>query len=115
VNDRQDRGRRAFVRGMMHTTRRQLLVAAGAGGLALLAPRAFAAPDPVTGGLTPELITVTDRGFAAWWATDAPADTTLRISDGGRVRELVLERGRTVHVAALDDLEPSRTRASSPR
>jgi 3',5'-cyclic-AMP phosphodiesterase len=91
------------------TTRRQLLAAAGAGGLALLAPRALAAPGAVSGGLTPELTTVTDRGFAAWWVTDAPADTVLRISGGGRSRELRLERSATVHVAALDDLRPGTT------
>lgn len=98
---------------MERTTRRQLLAAAGAGGLALLARPALGATGvgAVDGGLTPELTTVTDRGFAAWWVTDVPADTTLRIAraDGRQARELRLERGRTVHVAALADLEPDTT------
>lgn len=93
--------------------RRELLKGAGAGALALYAEPALgqlrAVERVVRGGLTQELVTVTDAGFAAWWVTDAPADTTLRIAraDGrGGLRELVLERDRTVHVAALDDLEP---------
>lgn len=95
-------------------TRRQALAAGILGGAALTAPPlpAWAKPARGTrgrGGLQPELITVSDNGFAAWWATDDPADTVLRIGradGGGGLRELRLERDQTVHVAALDRLQP---------
>jgi predicted phosphodiesterase len=94
--------------------RRELLLGAGASALALAADPLLARAgasivrDSVRGGLVPEVVTVTDRGFAAWWVTDAPADTTLRIAraDGSGFRELRLERRQTVHVAALDGLAP---------
>ena len=65
----------------------------------------------IRGGFEPELVTVTDSGIAAWWPTEAPADTTLRIAkaDGSAFRELRLERRREIHVAAIDGLEPGTT------
>lgn len=91
-------------------TRRQALGVAGAGALALALPEPLRlAAQSLEGGLQPELVTVTQRGFAAWWCTDAPADTTVRIAraDGrGGVRELPLDGPRTVHAARLDGLRP---------
>ena len=96
--------------------RRELLLGAGASALALAAEPILARASVheqvahvVRGGLVPELVTVTDRGLAAWWVTDEPADTTLRIAQDtaqARVRELRLEASETVHVAAVDDLVP---------
>ena len=104
--------------GGTRLTRREALGAAGAGALALTFPEPlFAVPDPVRGGLQPELITVTQRGFAAWWVTDAPADTTVRISraDGrGGVRELRLARRKTIHAAEVEDLRPDTPYRSAP-
>ena len=93
--------------------RRELLLAAGAGAATLGLP-AWARPqlpiDPETypgGGLRPELVTVTERGFAAWWRTDGPADTTIRYGrDGGRLREVTLERAVDVHAAQIGGLTP---------
>lgn len=83
---------------------------AGAGALALALPEPLrSAAQSLEGGLQPELVTVTQRGFAAWWCTVAPADTSVRIvrADGrGGVRELRLDRSRTVHAARLDGLRP---------
>jgi Icc protein len=94
-------------------TRRRLLAAASAGAAALAVdPTALGAVRPrVRGGFEPELVTVTERGMAAWWPTEEEADTTLRIAraDGSAWRELRLERHREVHVAAVDDLEPGTT------
>src|SRR5918996_1472001 len=89
-------------------TRRQALGVAGTGALALALPEPIrSAAQSLEGGLQPELVTVTQRGFAAWWCTDAPADTTVRIARaGGRVRELRLERRRMVHAARLGGLRP---------
>jgi 3',5'-cyclic-AMP phosphodiesterase len=83
---------------------------AGAGTLALALPEPIrSVAQSVEGGLQPELVTVTQRGFAAWWYTDAPVDTTVRIAraGGGRVRELRLGRRQTVHAARLGGLRPS--------
>ncbi|MEA2497104.1 MAG: 3,5-cyclic-AMP phosphodiesterase [Thermoleophilaceae bacterium] len=96
---------------MAPVSRRRFLAAgaAGAVGLMLDPIRALSTTVPFAQpGFLAELITVTDRGFAAWWPTATAADTTLRIAraDGGRVREYRLERDRTVHVAALDNLKP---------
>jgi 3',5'-cyclic-AMP phosphodiesterase len=92
-------------------TRRQALGVAGAGALALALPEPLrSAAQALEGGLQPELVTVTQRGFAAWWCTDALADTTVRIArvDGrGGVRELRLARRRTVHAARLAGLRPN--------
>ena len=97
-------------------SRRDLLVAAGAGAATLALPpwvRAQVPIDPETypgGGLRPELVTVTERGFAAWWRTDGPADTTIRFGrEGERLRELTLERGVEVHAAAVGGLRPGAT------
>lgn len=83
---------------------------AGAGALALALPEPLrSAAQSLEGGLQPELVTVTQRGFAAWWCTVAPADTSVRIAraDGrGGVRELRLDRNRTIHAARLDGLRP---------
>src|SRR5918996_5132728 len=91
-------------------TRRQALGVAGTGALALALPEPIrSAAQSLEGGLQPELVTVTQRGFAAWWCTDAPADTTVRIArvDGrGGVRELRLARRRTIHAAEVEDLRP---------
>lgn len=96
--------------GGARLTRREALGAAGAGALALALPgRLLAAPGPASGGLQPELIGVTQRGFAAWWVTDAAADTTVRLAraDGrGGVRELRLERRQAIHAAVIDGLPP---------
>src|SRR5919106_1411036 len=91
-------------------TRRRALGVAGAGALAL------ALPDPLRsvaqsleGGLQPELVTVTQRGFAAWWCTAAPADTSVRIAraDGrGGVRELRLARRSTSAGSWLGSTRP---------
>jgi predicted phosphodiesterase len=95
--------------------RRELLLGAGASALAFAADPLLARAgvvdrvgEIVRGGLAPELVTVTDRGFEAWWVTAQPADTTVRIAraGGGGFRELRLEGAQSVHVAALDDLEP---------
>lgn len=94
-------------------TRRRLLASGAAGAVALALPgpalgrrsRAL----PVGGGLQPELVGVSQRGFEAWWPTEAPADTTVRYAraDGeGAVRERVLGRGQVVHAARVDGLEP---------
>lgn len=95
-------------------TRRQLLAAAGTGAAALAVeatPGGAALRRTLRGGLEPELVTVTADGLAAWWPTDAPADTTLRIAraDGTKLRDFRLERRRTVHVARIDGLEPGTT------
>lgn len=91
-------------------SRRGFLQGAAAGAAGFVGDPAIAGrlQRLVEGGLRPELVTVTDTGFAAWWPSDAPADTVLRIAKagGGAVRELVLDRGRTVHAAGVDDLEP---------
>jgi 3',5'-cyclic-AMP phosphodiesterase len=101
--------------------RRELLMAAGTGAAALALPewaRAQlelplpglpVAPPGMTpqGGLRPELVTVTERGFAAWWPTDAPADTTVRFGRiGHRMREVTIERGHRVHAASVGGLRP---------
>lgn len=87
-------------------SRREALAAAAAGALTLALPdRVLAA-----GGLQPELVTVTQHGFAAWWTTAVAADTTVRLAraDGsGGVRELRLARQRTVHAAEVDGLQPA--------
>lgn len=64
----------------MDLDRRELLragaVAAGAVALGRLpSTPATAAPSLAAGGLVPELVTVTERGFQCWWVTDAPSDT----------------------------------------
>jgi 3',5'-cyclic-AMP phosphodiesterase len=89
-------------------TRRRALGVAGAGALGLALPLRSAAQS-LEGGLQPELVTVTQRGFAAWWCTDAPADTTVRLAradGGGGVRDLRLGRRRVVHAAQVDGLRP---------
>ena len=94
-------------------TRRRLLASGAAGAVALALPgpalgrrsRAL----PVGGGLRPELVGVSQRGFEAWWPTEAPADTTVRYAraDGqGGVRERVLAHGQVVHAARVSGLEP---------
>ena len=96
----------------MPLTRRQLLVSAGAGAAALAADPlgglARAVTGTVQGGFEPELVTVSADGFAAWWPTDAPADTTLRLAraDGTGAREYRLAKRQTVHAARIDGLEP---------
>lgn len=98
-----------------HLDRRELLragaVAAGALAVGRLPSRAaLAAPTLVTGGLVPELVTVTERGFQAWWVTDTPSDTTVVLRAPGRPPETrVLERGVRVHVATVDGLRPGTT------
>jgi Icc protein len=91
-------------------TRRQALGVAGAGALALSLPEPLrSAAQGLEGGLQPELVTVTQRGFAAWWCTDRPADTSVRIAraDGrGGVRRVRLARRQTVHAARLGELTP---------
>jgi 3',5'-cyclic-AMP phosphodiesterase len=94
-------------------TRRELLGAGGAGALALALPAPLFARRraalPVGGGFRPELVGVSQRGFEAWWPTEAPADTTVRFAraDGrGGVREQVLARGRVVHAARVSGLDP---------
>jgi Icc protein len=93
--------------------RRELLGAAGIGAAALALPswaRAQVPIDPTTypeGGLRPELVTVGARSAAAWWPSEEPGDTTLRIGRaGGPLRELTLERGVRIHAAAVNGLEP---------
>jgi len=93
--------------------RRELLIGAGVGAAALGLPRWARAQlpvDPATfpgGGLRPELVTVSPTGIAAWWRTEAPADTTIRIGPaGGELRELTLARDRTVHAAEVGGLTP---------
>ena len=94
---------------MADLNRREFLTASAAvAATALIDPgRALSVPYLDT-GLTPELVTVTERGFAAWWPTSEASDTTLRIAraDGSHAREYRLERKQTVHVAALDNLKP---------
>ena len=96
---------------MAALSRRSFLAAGavGAFGLMLDPRRALSAVVPYAQpGFQPELITVTQRGFAAWWPTPDPSDTTLRIerADGGWAREYRLEKQRTIHVSALDNLKP---------
>jgi Icc protein len=74
----------------------------------LAAAQAPQVPGPA---LEPELVTVTDTAFAAWWRTDEPADTTVHLTpldgpDAGKMRELKLEDGVSVHVAQVDGLTP---------
>jgi 3',5'-cyclic-AMP phosphodiesterase len=89
-------------------TRRQALGVAGAGAVALALPEPIrSVAQSLEGGLQPELVTVTQRGFAAWWCTSAPADTTVRIGRAdGPVRELRFGRRHTVHAARLGGLRP---------
>lgn len=102
-----------------HLRRRELLLGAGAGAAALAVPSwahgQLPVPvplplDPQTypqGGLRPELVTVTEHGFAAWWRTEEPADTTVRLGrEGGRMREITLGRGVRVHAATVQGLRP---------
>lgn len=96
----------------MDVTRREALAIGGltVAGLALGRGLSYAAPDAVSGGLVPELVTVTERGFVCWWLTDAPSDTTLVLKAPGRApRTLALERDQTVHVAAVGGLKPGTT------
>jgi len=91
--------------------RRELLLAGAAAGTAVLlhsAPtRALAAPNALYGGLRPELTSVTEQGFSAWWVTDGAGDTTVRVRAAGeRWRELRLAEREQVHVAAVDGLRP---------
>jgi predicted phosphodiesterase len=73
---------------------------------------AAAPAGPVLGpALEPELVTVTDTAMVAWWRTDEPADTTVRLTpldgpDAGRARDVRLEDRATVHVARVDGLVP---------
>lgn len=96
-------------------TRREAVALGGvtAVGLTLgrgLALPAFGAPNDVSGGLIPELVTVTERGFVAWWITDEPSDTTVVLTAPGKApRTLVLERDQTIHVAAVGNLKPGTT------
>src|SRR3954454_11156509 len=98
-------------------SRRQLFVAAAGGAAALTfrpnpLERALAQAPPASGpGLTPEIVTVTDTSLVAWWPTDAPSDTTIRIQalDGptaGRVHRRRLERDVKMHVAKGEGLRP---------
>ena len=91
------------------TRRQALFVAAAGAATAGLAGRAGAAAGLT--GLQAELVTVTQRGFAAWWPTDALADTTVRIAraDGGWEREYRLATAQTVHAARIDGLRPGTT------
>jgi 3',5'-cyclic AMP phosphodiesterase CpdA len=97
--------------------RRQLLKAGALGAGAVLLGRAplggavaGAVPNEVTGGLIPELVTVTERAFQAWWLTDTPQDTTVVLTAPGQApRTLTLERDVTVHVATIDGLTPGTT------
>lgn len=102
--------------------RRELLQAGavGAGALAfggaiarldeLGAAPAVAAPNILTGGMTPEITTVTERAFQAWWVTDTPQDTTVVLTAPGQApRALTLERDQRVHVATVTDLQPGTT------
>ncbi len=102
-------------------TRRQALAGAAATGVALASARsAFAQqltdniPIAVGPALEPEVITVTDTGFAAWWRTEQAGDTTVVLTavDGplaGQRVERRLEEGQTVHAARVDDLTPGTT------
>ncbi len=104
--------------------RRELLVRAGAMGVGALAlgsgalrlpplgasAASAAAPDLLIGGLTPEVVTVTERAFQAWWQTDLPQDTTVVLTAPGQSpRTLELERDQRVHVATVTGLEPGTT------
>lgn len=108
----------------MELDRRELLRAGalGAGAVLLGGPGlqalarlsapavAEAAPNLLTGGLIPEVVTVTERAFQAWWVTDTPQDTTVILRAPGRAPEArVLEQGQHVHVATVDGLEPGTT------
>jgi Icc protein len=99
--------------GGARLTRREALAAAGAGAVALTFPEpllsAVLPVSPPGGGLKPELLTVTQRGFAAWWMSPAPTDTIVRVwrADGsGGTRELRLARNQTVHAAEVEGLRP---------
>lgn len=94
-------------------TRRETFAGAAAGAFALAVPARAADPLPLDGlaggGFRAELVSVGQRGFSAWWPSDAPADTVVRIAraDGrGKVRVLRLARRQTVHAARIDDLRP---------
>ncbi|MDX8150572.1 metallophosphoesterase [Patulibacter brassicae] len=102
-------------------TRRRLVSGTVAGAaLTALAPPRLAAGEPTPDvslylgpALEPELVTVTDTAFAAWWWTAEPADTTVRLTplegpDAGRTRTLRLEERTQVHVARVGDLTPGR-------
>lgn len=94
-------------------TRRESLAGAAAGAFVLAAPARAAEPLPLDGvaggGFRAELVSVGVRGFQAWWPSSAPADTIVRVAraDGrGKVRELRLARGQTVHAARVGGLQP---------
>ncbi|WP_354700679.1 3',5'-cyclic adenosine monophosphate phosphodiesterase CpdA [Paraconexibacter sp. AEG42_29] len=87
-----------------------LLGGGGLGALGRLASGAEAAaavPNVLSGGLIPEVVTVTERAFQAWWLTDTPQDTTVVLRAPGKAPETrVLERDKLVHVATVDGLQP---------
>ncbi|WP_320669824.1 metallophosphoesterase family protein [Patulibacter defluvii] len=100
-------------------TRRALVGSAAAAGAAagydLLAGGAPAAAADLSlylgPALEPELVTVTDTAFVAWWWTEDAADTTVHLTpvggpEDGRTRILRLEEGQHVHVARVDGLRP---------
>ncbi len=106
---------------MLPSLSRRRFVGGAAAGVATLGPlSALASADPVPDvslylgpALEPELVTVTDTAFAAWWWTAEPADTTVRLTplegpDAGRTRTLRLEERTQVHVARVGDLAPGR-------
>lgn len=97
----------------MPLRRRELLLVAGSAVAGAAAGRAeaagpLAAAAGLGTGLQPELVSVDEAGFTAWWTTPSPADTTVRYAraGGGPVREVTLERGVTIHAAHVEGLEP---------
>lgn len=107
---------------MQRSTRRQALAGAATSGLALAAASRGAWAQQLTDnlpviagpGLEPEVVTVTDTGFAAWWRTEQAGDTTVVLTalDGPQAGARVehrLEEDQTVHAARLDGLDPGTT------
>lgn len=101
---------------MQHPLTRRTLVGSAVGAAAgyglLGAGTAAEAADPslyLGPALEPELVTVTDSGFVAWWWTEEPSDTTVHLTpvggpEDGRTSVRRLEEGQQVHVARIDGL-----------
>jgi len=119
---RSARHNRAMEINDLPMTRRRILAVGAAGALTIAMPgRAFegiadagiADPNaPVSGpALEPEIVTVTESTFVAWWRTDTASDTTMVVEaltgpDKGRKRRLKLAENETIHCAKVTGLRP---------
>ena len=90
-----------------------LTTAVPTGGLGGIAWGGIADPDaPVSGpALEPEIVTVTDTSFTAWWRTEAASDTTMFVEalggpEKGKRRRLKLGTRERIHCARVTGLRP---------